>query len=145
MPSPCEDLYWPQCERGHYVEIELSEFPDGYVDGPATPPDGRTPLRRALVAAYDAHPSMLKVAMPGGWEEEVFVGATDTFPDPAAPAVNPQTRHVVRCDVAGSGVGLNYPRPPEELAALWLGSLTVIVLPGGGTCRVSVVGPYAPE
>lgn len=145
MSSPCENLEWPQCVRDQWVEITLSDFPPGFTDGPATPPDGRTPLQRALIDAYGAHPSVLKVAMPGGWEEEIAAGAMAVMPYPGADLVNPQTRYVVQVEVAGLGVGLNYPRPPGELAALWAGSLTMVALPGGGTCRVAVVGPYTSE
>ena len=145
MGSPCEDRVWPQCVRDLNVEIVLSDFPDGYEDGPSQPPDGYTPLRRALVNAYDGHPPTLKVSMPGGWEEEVAVGSTGVWPYPGADVTNPPTRFVVTCDVSGYGVGLNYPRTPADLAALWVGSLTLIALPGGETCRATMVGPYPPE
>jgi len=145
MPSPCDTGEWPTCVPGNLVEIVLSDFPAGWVDGNDLAPPGSTNLGHSLLWAFYGHAPNLAVPMPGGWHEEVAVGSTYVQARPPDPdtGANPHLWWLVVCDVAGYGVAMNYPRPPGELAALWTGSLTTIPLLGGGTCKSTVVGPYA--
>lgn len=149
MGDPCASgggMVPGQCVRGVFVEIELSGFPDGWVDDNTHAPPGFTKLTYALLLAFDAHPPDLSVPMPGGWFEEVQVGCLYVQAKPTTddPPPNPHKRWLLSCNVFGLAPGMGYPRPAPELAALWAGSLTTVALPEGGSCTVTVIGPYTP-
>lgn len=148
MADPCAEdsgVVPGRCVRNVWVEIELSDFPAGWADDDTHAPPGFTKLGYALLLAVDGWPLELKVPMPGGWSETVRVGASLVQPKPVdGPVVNPMTRWLVACSVFGLAPASNYPRPPSELAALWLGSMTRLPLPEGQSCAVTLIGPYAP-
>ena len=134
-----------RCVRNVWVEIELSDFPQGWTDDDTHAPPGFTKLGYALLLAVDARPPGLEVPMPGGWSETVQVGSSLVQPKPVdGPAVNPMTRWLVACSVFGLAPSMGYPRPASELVALWVGGMTRVALPEDQSCALALIGPYVP-